>query len=80
METTRSNKGALYVISTGREPELFPDLSTRLIEDSGHTEFRLLNAVILKACQPDCAQRYQSAAEMLLALQRAQENLARGQA
>ena len=59
----------LYVISTGRDPDLFPALSTTLMERSGHADYIRLNAVILKACQPDCAQRYQSTSEMLRALQ-----------
>ena len=59
----------LYVISTGRDPGLFPDISTTLMERSGHAEFIRLNAIILKACQPDLMQRYQTTAEMLSALQ-----------
>jgi len=55
----------LYVISTGRDPGLFPDLSTTLIERSGHAEFLPLNKIILKACQPDLDKRYQSTTEML---------------
>ena len=58
-----------YVISTGRDPGFFPDLATTLMERSGHVEFVKLNAIILKACQPDLAQRYQNTAEMLAALQ-----------
>jgi serine/threonine protein kinase len=66
----------LYVISTGRNPDFFPALATTLMERSGHAEFLRLNAIILKACQPDCAQRYQSTTEMLQALQEAQQALA----
>jgi CHASE2 domain-containing sensor protein len=62
----------LYVISTGRDPDLFPALSTALMERSGHADYIRLNAVILKACQPDCAQRYQTTSEMLHALQELQ--------
>ncbi len=61
----------LYVISTGRDPSLFPDLSTTLMERSGHAEFVRLNAIILKACQPDLAQRYQTAEEMIRDLHKA---------
>jgi serine/threonine protein kinase len=50
----------LYVTSTGREPDLFPNLSTTLMERTGHAEFVRLNAIILKACQPDPARRYAS--------------------
>jgi CHASE2 domain-containing sensor protein len=55
----------LYVISTGRDPDLFPDLSTVLMESSGHADFMRLNAIIRNACQPDLAHRYQATAEML---------------
>jgi serine/threonine protein kinase len=61
----------LYVISTGREPDLFPNLSTTLMERTGHREFFRLNTIILRACQPDPARRYTSAAEMHAALKEA---------
>jgi len=67
----------LYVTSTGRDPDSFPNLSTILMERTGHSEFIRLNAIILKACQPDATRRYASAAEMYTALQetlRALEN------
>jgi CHASE2 domain-containing sensor protein len=54
----------LYVISSGSEPVHFPDLPTILLEQAGHEEFRRLDVVILKACQPDCALRYASAADL----------------
>src|SRR2546423_5788019 len=47
----------LYVISTGRDPALFPDLSTTLLERTGHADFLRLNAIITRSCQPDRAQR-----------------------
>jgi hypothetical protein len=50
----------LYVISTGRDPNFFPEISSTLMGRSGHADFVRLDAIILKACQPDCAQRYQS--------------------
>ena len=56
----------LYVISTGRDPNYFHEMSTTL-PPSG-----LLNTVILKACQPDREKRYASAAEMRAALAHAQ--------
>src|SRR5438067_9291721 len=65
----------LYVISTGRDPVLFPELSTSLVERTGHADFLRLNAVLIKACQPDRAQRYPSAAAMHSALRQAQEEL-----
>jgi CHASE2 domain-containing sensor protein/class 3 adenylate cyclase len=61
----------LYVLSTGRNPDLFPDLATTLLANSGHADFLKLNAVILKACQPDRTARYQTASEMHRALQTA---------
>jgi CHASE2 domain-containing sensor protein len=65
----------LYVLSTGRNPTFFPELSTTLADSTGLPEFFCLNAVILKACHPECAQRYASAAEMYRALQQAQKVL-----
>jgi len=65
----------LYVISTGRDPAFFPELSTTLVDRTGG-EFLRLNAVIIRACHPDCAQRYASAAEMRRALQETRERAA----
>jgi CHASE2 domain-containing sensor protein len=66
----------LYVLSTGRQTAFFPEVSTTLVgkEDS---DFLVLNPIILKACQPDPAQRYSSALEMCGALQEAQSALER---
>ena len=64
----------LYVISTGRDPAFFPELSTTLVEKTSEANFIHLNAVILKACQPNHEKRYTSASEMhadLLEVQRA---------
>jgi len=58
----------LYVISTGRDPGLFPEISTTLVDKTTGGDFIHLNAVIVRACQPDCTQRYQSAAELRAAL------------
>jgi CHASE2 domain-containing sensor protein len=58
----------LYVISTGREPALFPELSATLVEETEHAEFLRWNQIIIKACNPDCAQRYLTAAELQAAL------------
>jgi CHASE2 domain-containing sensor protein len=65
----------LYVISTGRDPGFFPDLATTLMERSGYPEFVRLNAIVLKACQPDVARRYQAASEMLRDLQVASKSV-----
>ncbi len=45
------------------------------MERCGHADFIRLNGVILKACEPDCARRYQTTSEMLRALQEAQQAL-----
>ncbi|HXJ55443.1 MAG TPA: serine/threonine-protein kinase [Verrucomicrobiae bacterium] len=59
----------LYVISTGGTPPpgTFPVLSESLVEKSSQ-DFIGLNAIFLKACQPDRAKRYTSAAQMRGAL------------
>jgi len=59
----------LYVMSTGRAPTFFPEIATTLVQDPQTADFLPFNAVILKACDPDCARRYQSAAELRDALE-----------
>jgi CHASE2 domain-containing sensor protein len=68
----------LYVLSTGRNPTFFPEISTTLAGQPDLAEFLPLNAVIVRACHPDRAQRYASAAEMLGALREAQKVLEGG--
>jgi serine/threonine protein kinase len=68
----------LYVLSTGRSAAYFPEIATTLVEGGDPADFFPLNTVILKACQPDPAQRYASAAEMRLALEKAQKELGAG--
>ena len=58
----------LYVLSTGRNPAFFPEISTTLANSTGLADFFALNAVIVKACHPDSSQRFQSAAAMHRAL------------
>ena len=58
----------LYVTSTGRAPTFFPEIATTLVQNPDPADFFLLNKVILTACEPDCAKRYKSAAEMHQAL------------
>jgi CHASE2 domain-containing sensor protein len=65
----------LYVLSSGRDTAYFPEISTTLAENADSVEFFTLNSIILKACQPDPAQRYASALEMHRALQEAQKTL-----
>ncbi len=62
----------LYVISTGKHPKSFSELSTTLVAKA---EFMRLNEIICKACQPAADQRYFSAVEMLGALRNAQSEL-----
>lgn len=58
----------LYVISTGRKASLFPEIATTLVSPDQSTNFLPLNAIILKACNPDQSKRYGSMAEMRRAL------------
>ena len=58
----------LYVISTGRNAAFFPEIATTLFDVQEPPDFLPLNAIILKACQPDLAKRYLSAKEMHCAL------------
>lgn len=66
----------LYVISTGRSPVLFPELSATLLGEKDPTEFFLLNSIVLKACQLDPEDRYASAREMYDALAQLKSQLA----
>lgn len=66
----------LYVLSTGRSAAFFPEIATTLVENENPADFLPLNTIILKACQPDPAQRYASAAEMHHALMEIQKALA----
>ncbi len=65
----------LYVLSTGRSAAYFPEIATTLVAGAEPADFFPLNTVILKACHPDPAQRYASAAEMHRALQQARKAL-----
>jgi len=68
----------LYVLSTGRAPAFLPEISTTIAGNLDATEFFAVNAIILKACQPDPAERYPSALEMQRALREAQKALETG--
>jgi len=65
----------LYVIATGQPASAFPDLSTLLVAGGNSRDFLLLNAVILKACQPDATARYQSAEKLKAALTAIEDKL-----
>ena len=68
----------LYVLSTGRTAAFFPEIATTLVTDGNPVDFLPLNSVILKACQPEAADRYTSAAEMHTALEQVEKALAAG--
>lgn len=61
----------LYVLSTGKQPTFFPEISTTLAGNDNAMEFMPLNSVILTACHPDPKQRYASAVDMERALREA---------
>lgn len=65
----------LYVISTGRQPDDFPVLSTTLLEKTAGPDFMRLNPLINKACARDASKRYASAAEMRAALLEVKDSL-----
>jgi eukaryotic-like serine/threonine-protein kinase len=65
----------LYVLSTGRPPAFLPEISTTIAANLDAREFFAVNTIILKACQPDPAERYASALEMHRALHEAQKVL-----
>jgi serine/threonine protein kinase len=58
----------LYVLSTGRNAAYFPEISTTMADSPTPADFLPLNTVILKACHPNCKERYASAAELHAAL------------
>ena len=68
----------LYVISTGREAALFPEIATNLMETGTAADFLSLNAIILKACNVRLDCRYASASEMHQALRQLSEKLEAG--
>jgi hypothetical protein len=63
----------IYQMCTGLACEAFPEIPERLPDESDPAQFALLNAVILKSCEPDTSRRFRSAADLheaLLAVQR----------
>jgi len=58
----------LYVMATGRDAGLFPEIATTLIDSKEAADYLPLNSVILKACDPDRSRRYATADEMHAAL------------
>lgn len=58
----------LYEISLGQSQEQFPELPTRLRDLPDAAGLMSLNAVVLKACDPQPGKRFRSAAELRTAL------------
>ena len=54
----------LYEASTGKDRQDFPELPTLVYDFEEREKFLELNEVILKACRPDCLERYPNAWEM----------------
>jgi CHASE2 domain-containing sensor protein len=67
----------LYVISTGREPCFFPELSTTLLECTGENSFMPFNRILTRACHPDCSIRYASVKELRTSLETVGKDLER---
>ncbi len=59
----------LYEISTGKDRHAFPELPSDLAEQNEVRQLVELNAILLKACQPDPRARYRTAAQMHADLQ-----------
>lgn len=55
----------LYEISTGKDRLAFPEPVPDLGSNSNPKEWRELNAIVLRACEPNLAQRYASANSLL---------------
>jgi serine/threonine protein kinase len=62
----------LYVMSTGKRHDAFPEPLTDLADDPDHERWLELNAIIHQACEVDPRDRYQSAAKMRADLLRLQ--------
>jgi serine/threonine protein kinase len=65
----------LYEISMGKAPDQFPELPTRLRELPEAGSLMRLNALVLKACEPQAAKRFHNAEDLRLALVQLQQEL-----
>jgi len=67
----------LYVISTGHAAALFPEIATTLVSRAAPQppDFLALNQIILKACDPQPANRYATAADFRDALAAVQKQI-----
>ena len=54
----------LYQAATGLDRRRFPELPSTITQAQEIAAFMPLNRIILKACQPEAAKRYQSAGQM----------------
>src|SRR5205085_986132 len=54
----------LYEIAMGKDRQDYPEPASDLIENPDRKILLELNAIILKACEPDLARRYKSARQM----------------
>jgi CHASE2 domain-containing sensor protein len=66
----------MYEASMGRDREQFPELPTSLADRTDSAALIRLNSIILKACDENVRQRYQSASELRADLQDLQRRFA----
>jgi CHASE2 domain-containing sensor protein len=69
----------LYEISTGKRADEYPSLPDSVGGSAEAEQFRVINKIIEKACEPKAKRRYRSAAELQSALKRAAARLYRKQ-
>jgi CHASE2 domain-containing sensor protein len=65
----------IYVAAFGLDPDQFPNLPTALIDETGDPASFRLNEIVLKACEPEVNERYQTAAELRADLLRLRQSL-----
>jgi class 3 adenylate cyclase/tetratricopeptide (TPR) repeat protein len=65
----------LYEISTGKDPQQFPDLPSQFGPLSGYEQFLRFNEIVLKACENNPKNRHQSAEELRAALFQCQHSV-----
>lgn len=65
----------IYEASMGLDSGQFPDLPGFLLEGDGEPELFKLNNIIVRACEPDRRRRFQTARELLDALEQLQASL-----
>ena len=59
----------LYEMSTGRDRNDYPELPEKLTDTAEDRDLVQFNKIVIKACRADAGRRYQSAEELLTALQ-----------